>query len=253
MRFDILHRTVTVAVIWTGFAALFLSGEFGPAVVASSLLIPGAGVFVWKRINRPHSGKVAGLVSLLAGAGAGWMAFSTTDYLLWAITYAVFLTCLKSLYLRAAVDFMHDYALSFLTVMAAAVVNPGLSFGVTMLPYVVALVFGLMLNNLRLSIELAVMKSAPGTSVADMAALMARRGVIRRRFVAMTTGITLAVFMAAIVFFLLFPRMGLGFFARQQRQTTAMTGFSTSPPTTEGSAPSIPATTIRTAASRSNW
>lgn len=226
MRFDILHRLVTAAVVWVGFGALFLSGEFGLPVVIPSLAIPVAGIFTWRIAGRPHSGKVAGLMAVLGGVGAGWMAFSTTDYLLWAITFAVFLACLKSLYLRMAVDFMHMYALSFLTVMAAAVVNPGLSFGIVMLPYTVLLVFGLMLNSLRQNMEKSILDRGGPDSAADAAAFMARRGIIRRRFVLVTVGITIAVFLSSIVFFLLFPRMGLGFFARQQRQGVAMSGFS---------------------------
>ncbi len=226
MRFDILHRLVTAAVVWVGFGALFLSGEFGLSVVLPALAFPVAGIFSWRLAGRRHSGRLAGLLAVLGGVGAGWMAFSTTDYLLWAIKFAVFLACLKSLYLRMAVDFMHMYALSFLTVMAAAVVNPGLSFGIVMLPYTVLLVFGLMLNSLRQNMERSILDRGRPDSAADAAAFMGRRGIIRRRFVLVTVGITLAVFFSNVLFFLLFPRMGLGFFARQQRQCVAMTGFS---------------------------
>jgi len=224
MKFDRLHRLVTLAVVWIGFIALFMSGEFRAAVVIPSLAIPLGGVFFWKALRRRNSGRYAGVVALLAGIGAGYMAYITTDYLLWAITFAVFLACLKSLYLRVSGDFMQMYALSFLSVMAAAVVNPGLSFGVTMLPYVVLLVFGLVMNNMRQSIERGVARADSTPSDAD--AFMSRRGIIKRRFVLMTTGITLVVCIAAAGFFFLFPRMGLGFFAKQQRKPTAVSGFS---------------------------
>ncbi len=224
MKFDHLHRLITLAVVWTGFAALFLSGEFGPEVVIPAMAIPLAGTFLWKALRRRNSGRWAGVAALLAGVGAGYLAWATTDYLLWAITFAVFLACLKSLYLRVSGDFMQMYALSFLSVMAAAVVNPGLSFGVVMLPYTVLLVFAMVMANLRRSIENKVASASSSPSDAD--AFMARRGVIRRGFVVMTVGVTLVVFLSSTAFFFLFPRMGLGFFARQQRKATAVAGFS---------------------------
>lgn len=224
MKFDLLHRLVTLAVVWTGFVALFLSSEFGIAVVLPSMAIPLAGVFFWKVLRRRNSGRFAGVVALLAGLGAGYMAWASTDYLLWAITFAVFVACLKSLFLRTSGDFMQMYALSFLSVMAAAVVNPGMSFGVAMLPYTVLLVFGLLMTNLRRSIERTVKSAVSSQSDAD--AFMSRRGVIRRGFVLMTMGLTIVVFLSSTAFFFLFPRMGLGFFARQQRKATAVTGFS---------------------------
>lgn len=224
MRFDHLHRGVTLLITWLGFGSLFMSAEFGLEVVIPSMLIPVAGLASSRLTRLAGSGRVAGAIALLAGLGAGWMASITTDYLLWAITFAVFLAVMKSLFLRVSGDFMQMYALSFLSVMAAAVVNPGLSFGVLMLPYTVLLVFSLVLNNLRRSIEKQV--GGPSSAPGDMDVFMARKGIIGRRFVAMTTGVTLVVFLASIGFFFLFPRMGLGFFSRQQRKPTAITGFS---------------------------
>jgi transglutaminase-like putative cysteine protease len=226
MRFDLLHRLVTAAVIWTGFASLFLSGEFNLLVVVPSFAIPLVGVFAWRRLIFKHSGPVAGVVAVIAGVAAAYMAFISTDYLFWAIVFAIFLTSLKSIFLRSWTDFMQMYALSFLSVMAAAVVNPSISFGLLMFPFIVFLVFGLMLNNLRQGMELTASKAAAAGEDVDPAAFMAGRGIIKRRFVLITLAITTAVFLAGIVFFFLFPRLGLGFFAKQQRNQMAMTGFS---------------------------
>ncbi|HQP96424.1 MAG TPA: hypothetical protein PLY68_09555, partial [Myxococcota bacterium] len=84
MRFDHLHRGVTLLITWLGFGSLFMSGEFGLEVVIPAMLIPVAGLASSRLTRLAGSGRVAGAIALLAGLGAGWMAWTTTDYLLWA-------------------------------------------------------------------------------------------------------------------------------------------------------------------------
>lgn len=230
MRFDLLHRLATIGTILMGLLALFLSGEFGAAVVVPVLAVSVAGPFLWRALDRPWMGPASGGLALVVGIGALLWALSTTDYLYAAIVYALFLSALKILFLRRAADFMQMYVLSFLHLMAAAVVNPGMSFGVAMLPYVILLTLALMLTNLRRGIE--AQATAPGgtggpsAEAVRLAAALSRRDLVRPGFVSATMAITVGVFLVSLVFFFLFPRLGLGFFAQQSRRGMAVSGFS---------------------------
>ncbi len=230
MRFDRFHRLATIGTVLLGLSALFLSGEFGLAVVVPAIAVSLAGPFFWRSLDRPWLGPASGGVALVAGVVALLWALSTTDYLYAAIVYALFLSGLKVLFLRRAADFMQMYVLSFLQIMAAAVVNPGMSFGVVMLPYVVFLTLALMLTNLRRGIE--AQATAPGGAGGPAAeavrlnAALSRRDLVRPGFVTATVAITVGVFLVSLLFFFLFPRLGLGFFAQQSRRGMAVTGFS---------------------------
>ncbi len=230
MAFDLLHRLATVGTLITGLAALGLSGEFGPATLLPSLLAFAAGPFLWRPFDRRWAVPASGVLAVAVGTVTVLWALSTTDYLLAAILYSLFLAALKTLFLRHAGDFLQSYVLSFLHVMAAAVVNPGLSFGVAMLPYVILLTVALMLTNLRRGIEaLATSPGGAGGAEADalrLAAALQRRDLVRPAFMTATVGITVGVFLVSLVFFFLFPRLGLGFFAQQSRRGLAVSGFS---------------------------
>lgn len=233
MTFDRLHRLATVAVVWTGLAAIHFSSEFPLALTGGAALIAVAGWRTHVLFRTRAAVATAGVVTALAGVGALWLAIVGGDYLYWAIAFAMFLGAVKSLILRDAGDFMQMYVLSFLHVMAAAVVNPGLSFGILMFPYVVLLVLGLMLTNLRRGIQEQVAArtgEAAGSAEAEAArrlrGALARRDLVHAGFVWVTVGVTLGVFLVSLVFFFLFPRLGFGFFAQQSRRGMAMTGFS---------------------------
>lgn len=229
MTFDRFHRLLSLAVMLSGLASLFLSGEFGPVVWIPAGVVPIAGLWSARFLNSALVSRIVGSVSVIAGAVALWLALASEDYLYYSIVYAVFLASLKSLLLRRQTDFMQMYALSFLEVMAAAVVNPGLSFGVLILPYLVFLTFALILTNLRKGIEeLHTGGTASGSidvaSRIDVA--LRRKDIVRPGFMTVTALITVAVFAFALVFFFLFPRLGLGFFAQQSRRGMAISGFS---------------------------
>lgn len=230
MRFDLLHRLVTIGTLLTGLLALFLSGEFGPLVAVPAVVATVAGPFFWRFFDAGWTGPASGGAALVAGLAAGAWALSTTDYLYGAIVYALFLTGMKALFLRRAADFMQMYVLSFLQVMAAAVVNPGLSFGVAMLPYVILLTLALMLTTLRRGIEAQATSpggaGGPAAEAIRLKAALERRDLVRPGFVSATIAVTVGVFLVSLVFFFLFPRLGLGFFAQQGRRGMAVSGFS---------------------------
>ncbi len=231
MTFDRLHRLATLGVIAAGLMAVHFSGEFPLWLTGTPLVAALAGwrTHPWFRSKKAVAG--AGVMTAFAGVGALWLAFAGGDYLYWAIAFALMLGAVKSLMLRDDADFMQMYALSFLHVMAAAVINPGLSFGILMFPYVVLLVLGLMLTNLRRGIqEQASGRVGEAQGDPDAArrlqGALARRDLVHGGFVSVTVGVTLSVFLISLVFFFLFPRLGFGFFAQQSRRGMAISGFS---------------------------
>ncbi len=230
MRFDLLHRLVTIGTLLTGLVSLVLSGEFGLAVTLPAFVVSIVGPFMWRLFDRKWLIPASGAVAVVAVVVAVAWAVASTDYLYAAIVFALFLTGMKSLFLRRAPDFMQMYALSFLMVMAAAVVNPGISFGVAMLPYVILLTLSMMLTTLRRGIEAqatdTVGATGPAIDESRLRASLGRRDLVRSGFLTATVGVTVGVFLISLVFFFLFPRLGLGFFAQQSRRGLAVTGFS---------------------------
>lgn len=224
MPFDRFHRLVTAGTLWTAFLALFLSGEFGWAVGAPAFVLMGIGPFLgaWAALRWVR--RSAGVLALAVGVAVAAWGVRSGDYLYAAIFYAVFLAAWKALLLSRAPDFVQVYALSFLMVIAAAVVNPGLSFGALLLPYVVILTVGLLLANLRSGVESVL--GGPGEDPRSLETALARRGIVPPAFLWTTAGITVAIFLFSLVFFFAIPRLGLGFFAQQSRRGMAVTGFS---------------------------
>ena len=70
MRFDRFHRLATIGTVLLGLSALFLSGEFGLAVVVPAIAVSLAGPFFWRSLDRPWLGPASGGVALVAGVVA---------------------------------------------------------------------------------------------------------------------------------------------------------------------------------------
>ncbi len=226
MNFDALHRAATVATLLAGLAILALSGEFPAWALTLAGLAVVAGPWVRFALDNRFANRAMTLVAVAAGIGAVFLAFSTTNYLYYTIFYAVFLASARSMMLHRAADFMQVYALSFLHVVSGAVVNPGLSFGVVLFPYVVFLTLSLLLTTLRRGVEEDALARPTGTRSAAGRAWLARRDLVPGRFLALTVALTSLIFALSVVFFFVFPRIGLGFFATQPRPGVAMSGFS---------------------------
>lgn len=231
MTLDRLHRLATALTIGVGLVVLWMSGEFPPGLMAGAAAAVAAGPWTWRFAERRAVVRVTNVVVLGGGVLAIWAALDTGNYLFYAISYAVALAAVRSLGLRRAGDFMQAYVLSFLHVVAGAVVNPGLSFGVAMLPYVVLLTVSLMLTHVRRGIEEHAgtrreARQRPADADDRVRAAVARRDLVRPGFLWVTTGVSVAVFLFSLVFFFAFPRLGLGFFAQRTRLGITMSGFS---------------------------
>ena len=230
MTLDRLHRVTTALTLEVGLLVLWLSTEFPPSVMAIASLAVVAGLSTWPYLKGRLAGRVITVVALLLAMLALWAAFDTGNYLYYAVIYAVALAAIRALAMHRSADFTQVYVLSFLHLVAGAVINPGLSFGLLALPYVVLLTLALMLGHFRREVEAHVGARRGGAIAGDLwlrvQEAMARQDIVRPRLLLLTGLVSLGVFLFSAVFFVTFPRMGLGFFAKRTRPGIAMSGFS---------------------------
>ena len=229
MRFDRLSRLITYLLVATSLGILILSGElgaaftliFGPLFLIS---IPvskrglARGVALWNTIL------VLGLIA------AGAFGALTGDWLRYAIYFASLMVTAKLFQQRNSGDFFQLYVLSFLQLVAGAVINPSLSFAVAFLAYVVLLTWALLFLQLRRNLE-SIAAADPLTAAQPergAEALMASPRLSRLvtpRFLGVTSALALGLFTVSILVFLLFPRLGLGFFGSHRQSGQSVSGF----------------------------
>ncbi|MBT9554840.1 MAG: DUF3488 domain-containing protein [Myxococcales bacterium] len=229
MRFDRLSRLVTYLLVATSLGVLILSGELGPAFTLIFgplfvLSIPvskrglARGVVLWNTVL---------VLGLLVAAAFGAL---TGDWLRYAIYFASLMVTAKLFQQRNSGDFFQLYVLSFLQLVAGAVINPSLSFAVAFLAYVVLLTWALLFLQLRRNLE-SIAAADPVTSAdpeRGAQALMASPRLSRLvtpRFLGVTSALALGLFTVSILVFLLFPRLGLGFFGSHRQSGQSVSGF----------------------------
>ena len=226
MTFEALHKWVLYAVVVLGLAPIGLSGEvplpflvgtFG-GVLASWFYDPPR-----QRLEaRTRWWNLATVATFLVLAAFGWI---TGNYLLYAVIFALFMVVTRLYQSRSSRDVFQLYGLSFIAMIAGAVINPTLSFLFFFVGYVVLLVWGLILLHLQRDIEsLNEAKAEAGERPADLA--WRARGLITGRFLFGSSLLALGIFAASLVFFFFFPRLGMGFFFSQGRNAQSVSGFS---------------------------
>lgn len=197
---------------------LFLSEEFTAWIWVPVMVLSVLSIFVRLPQNR--------LVSRLFLAGfilpapvLGYLAWQTHNYLFFVIIYAVVLSTLKPFQLRRANDFLQLYALIFLLIVAAAVVNPGPGFGILFVPVALLLTLCLVANNLRKGVESAFMPE-------HWPDVLARRDILSKTFVFTALFVSLVSFVGAVIVFVGLPRFDPGFFNPEALQGLSISGFS---------------------------
>jgi len=226
MRFERIHTTTTYLLVSTGFAVLFLSGELSPLFWA--LTVP---LLVGSAIRRVHIGlsnvSFWNAVLVLALLGFSLLAYLSGDWLLYAIYFCSLMVVAKLYQRRNARDYFQLYAVSFMQLIVAAVINPTISFGLCFLLYVIFLTWALVLLHLRRDMEQ--LMAHEGEESGSVEARFAQAGrLIRPGFLVGSSVLALAIFACSIVVFLFFPRLGLGLFGQHQKRGPTVSGFSDS-------------------------
>ncbi len=230
MTFIRLHDLITYLVVGTSFLVLLLSGELATgywAVVAPFALLSVLVGGVAHRESpwaQPMPWNVVVLVALAGLVAAG---LATGDWLLYALYFTTLLVIAKLFQRQTAADYQQLYALSFLVLIAGAVVNPGLSFALCYLLYVIFLSWALLMLHLRRDTERLAALLGTGSTEADLVAARERvRALFTPRFLASTSALALLIVFISVGVFLLFPRLGLGFFGQHLNRGAQVSGFS---------------------------
>ena len=146
-----------------------------------------------------------------------------------ALDFVLFLTINKLFNRRTSRDYQQLYILSFLQMTAGTVINADLSYGVLFLFYVIFTTWTLVLFHLKREMEenylLKYGGSLEGRPV-RVQRVMNSRKLVGPRFLFVTSLLSIVVFMGAASLFILFPRVGFGYFFKKSRAGISMTGFS---------------------------
>ena len=225
MTFEMSHKLVTFGLVILGLLPLALSGEIPLPVVVTTYGAVFAAWFYEAPIERieEHS-KAWTLGTLLALMGLAVMGWVTDNWLLYAIFFALVMVVTRLFQSRGSRDTYQLYGLTFVAIIAGAVVNPTLGFLATFVGYVVLLVWGLILLHIQRDIEgLRAEQERLGEQVADLA--WKARDLVTPRFLAGSSALALVVFAISLAVFFFFPRLGMGFFFSQGRQSQSVSGF----------------------------
>ena len=226
MSFDRLHRLVSSATGVFGISIVALSGEFPWYQMVPLMLALAVGPQVIITREEKALSNALNVFAVVSGLFFAYLAFSTWNLLYYSLLYAIVLSCVKGFFLFQRNDFMQFYVLSFLQCIAGAVINPGLSFGVLIIPYVLGLTLCLLMSNVRKWAEGTVrFSAAKNVSEKDVQSWLRSKTLLPGHLLWLTVGLSVSTFLVSVAFFFLFPRIGMGFFAYQKRPPVSMPGF----------------------------
>ncbi|MBM4371230.1 MAG: DUF3488 domain-containing protein, partial [Deltaproteobacteria bacterium] len=203
----------------SAMAMVLFSQEFGLEVWGPVALGLGLGAFtghrVWPRRRRilVTGGLVALFLLLLL------LAFTSGNWLGYTVVFSLASAVTRTLQTTTARHYFQVAVLGFLVMVAGAVLNPDITFGIFFLPYGITLVWTLLLTHVRQLVEDA--GGDPGVAWKASA-------LVRTRLFTGTSALALILLVSSLALFLLFPRLGLGFFSAQTRRPTPVAGFSDS-------------------------
>jgi protein-glutamine gamma-glutamyltransferase len=259
LNFERTFVLVSYGLVGVAFLAVAMSGEIGwvaPAifgvcwVVSLPMATDGPPKITASRIW-------TGFLFVAAAALIGW-AWYDGRYVHHALEFALLMTISRLFQRRFAKDYLQLYALSFLLMLVAAVIHPSLTFAVCFLIYTVLSIWALTILHLVREIEVQtatgpehllppeeqvtwwlpwnwrrkppepVDDGLPESPVSPETLRWRRRKLIGGKFLVASSLMALSVLGVSMVFFFLFPRLGMGFFLAQTRGSQAVVGFSDS-------------------------
>ncbi len=231
MRFDTLHRRVTLALAGLGLFALSLGDELSP--VASTLTVIGyglsffAGPSLWTRPRYTSlwNGLIVGLLALQMAR-----VFGGTSPIAIGIEFTAALQIAKLFHRVGARDYQHIQALALLHLIAATVLTTGFEYALVFIGFVIVLPWMLALTHLRGEVQSHYVEAPTkhpthGLPSPKAAEVLRSRRIVGLRFLGWTATLSLPLFLVTAAFFLLFPRVGLGFLSFGEGQGRQVAGF----------------------------
>jgi transglutaminase-like putative cysteine protease len=232
MDLERAFRFSSVVLATAGFASLVLTGEIPPGLIVLGLVAlsasllqlskwgAGRSVFHWSK-------ETWNVLLLLAFLGFTldflWLS---QDLLPAGIHFLVFLMVNKLLNLHQRRDFLHLYAISLLQLLAAAALTVEIWYAIAFITYLLAVVWTLLLYNLRNEAEEARDGATSGAREPSKAQSLPMSAAITSRFFWATNGIAIVAFCLTLAIFFAIPRIGAGFFQKNRVDVIRTSGFS---------------------------
>lgn len=210
-------RALCLALVLVAAVPVGLSGEISEVVWA----IFGLGLVVaWFTSGRQWSKEANILVTAMLIAAFALMlflSFQTGEWLVNSVTFALLATVGRVMQLHTSRQQFQAIGLSFLIMIAASVMNPDPSFALYFLLYTILLTWTLTYAHIVQRVE---------TLGGTVGAAWKAGRLVSRRFLVGSSLLALVLLFSSMLIFVLFPRLGLGFFSARTRRAESIVGFS---------------------------
>jgi protein-glutamine gamma-glutamyltransferase len=224
MIFDVLHKRVIYAVVIMGLLPITLSGEiplpylFGIWVAILFSYVRQVPMHREEKQRRMWTSVLLGALVICITMGV-----ITGNWLLYAILFALLMIVTRLFLSRSSKDVFQLLGLSFMALIAGAVVNPDITFFLIFIGYTIFGIWALVLLHLQRDMEALAEDSLEEQ---EEETNWQSTTLIRGRFLLGTSVLAIIVLLFSAAFFFLFPRMGMGFFFGQGRSGKKVSGFS---------------------------
>ena len=220
--------------VLTSVAALLLSPDIAlVTVVAALAAIAFSWFFESDRVQLVRFtafwkfATVGFLVFLVLNTAIGDMSLINAG-----VYFLLFVLVNKLFNRRTSRDYLQAYVISFMMMVGATALNTSLSYAICFLGYIVFGTWAMILLHLRREVESNYLENGDqqpeGDETVRADRILNSRRIISGRFLLGTSALSLVMALSASLIFILFPRMGLGFFSSLKRQGVSMAGFSES-------------------------
>lgn len=230
MRFETLFRVLSYAVVFCGFAALWVSGTFG---LFGTALFIGAMVLGWSiEDTKWQISERIGTVLIVAAMPLFYLfwkfrllEFSSTEAMLPGILARLILTlsAIKILQKKSDRDWMFLYVMAFFQVLLAAGLSISAMYLVSFVTYVLVMVSTIILFEIRKT-DRAINES--GTARVVRSADERLGALPRRRLPVMAVLLIAGIIIIATPMFFMLPRVGGAGIGGNQGGVSTSTGFS---------------------------
>ena len=233
MTFSRLHQIVTYLLAGLGLFSLSLGSELSPTVLALIAVAYVGSAFVPPRVldrpgyTRTWNGLVVGFLAVQVFRG-----FAGAPPITLGLEFGAFLQISRLFHRRTARDHQHVQALAFLHLIAATILSTGLDYGVAFFGFVIVLPWMLALSHLRTEIEGHYAGPEQDAAFAEgeeipkvVRSVLASRRIVGPGFLVGTAALSVPLFFVTAAFFLLFPRVGMGFLSFELDPGRRVAGF----------------------------
>ncbi len=229
MRFGLVHRVMTNLLAVLGVLALLTSGELGrttSVLIAIGLAAAIAVPEKWQ--THPSLQRLATVAPLAALVVEVVRLLSGAPLLQTTVEFAIALQIIRLATRRGAAQDQQVVVLAWLHLIAGTVLGGGLAYGLCFAAFLVVAPGALVLSHLRREVEGNYRQGArdrTGLPV-DVPRILRSRRVVGKSFLALTSLLSVPIFLFTAVIFVMFPRVGLSLLLLQRPTTGRMVGFS---------------------------